>query len=230
MSVTYRRDGAAARIEMDDGKVNVMTPALLGELHSAFDRAEAEGAMVVLSSRRPVFSAGFDVKVFAAGDAAAGAGMVRAGAELALKVMGFPRPVVTVTAGHAFPMGAFLMLSADWRIGVEGDWRVGLNEVAIGLAVPHFALEVARQRLHPAYFSRTAVTGEMFGPAEARVAGFIDELVTPDAAEAAVQSALQRLGKIDEPSHAATKRRARAATLKAMRAAIDADYPLAAVA
>ena len=149
--------------------------------------------------------------------------MLKLGAELAFKILSFPTPVITVTTGHAYPMGAFLMLAADWRIGAEGAWRTGLNEVQIGLTVPRFALEVARQRLTPAYFSRTAVTGEMYGPDEAIRAGFLDEATPLAGLAAAVEAAVERMERLDPASHAATKLRARAGAIAAVRAAIDED-------
>jgi enoyl-CoA hydratase/carnithine racemase len=222
--VTYERTGRAARIRMNDGKVNAMSIAMVEALHAAFDRAAEEEAIAVLSSRAPVFSAGFDLNVIRSGDAITIRTMVKLGAELALKLLSFPTPVITVTAGHAYPMGAFLMLAADWRIGVQGSWRTGLNEVQIGLTVPDFGLELARQRLTPAYFSRTAVTGELFLPEQALEAGFIDQLVSAAHLHECVEAAVARLEGLHPASHAATKLKARSATIAAMRAAIDRDF------
>jgi enoyl-CoA hydratase len=221
--VTYARTGRRARIRMDDGKVNVMNPAMLSALHAAFDRAAAENAIAILSGRETMFSAGFDVKVIGSGVVEDIRSMLALGAELALKILSFPTPVITVTTGHAYPMGAFLMLAADWRIGAEGAWRIGMNEVQIGLTVPFFALEVARQRLTPAYFSRTAITGEMYGPEESLTAGFLDQLVPVDQLDAAVDAAAERLEGINAAAHTATKLRARAGAIAAMRAAIDGE-------
>ncbi|MDO8295620.1 MAG: crotonase/enoyl-CoA hydratase family protein [Caulobacter sp.] len=221
--VTYERVGRAARIRMDDGRLNLMNPAMLSALDAAFDRAAADGVIAVLSGRQDIFSAGFDLKVFRSGDAAASKALVRQGAELALKVLSFPRPVITATEGHAYPMGAFLMLSADWRIGADSGWKGGLNEVAIGLTVPSFALELARQRLAPAWFSRTAITGELFVARDAIEAGLIDALVPVDGVETAIEAAIARLSTIDFGAHAATKRRARRGAIAAVRAAIDAE-------
>ena len=148
--VSYERAGRAAHIRMDDGKVNVMRPAMLTALHAAFDRAAEEQVVAVLSGRPNIFSAGFDLKVIRGSSPANLQAMLSLGAELALKLLSFPTPVITVVEGSAFPMGAFLALASDWRIGAAGDWRIGLNEVQIGIPVPRFGLEVARQRLHPA--------------------------------------------------------------------------------
>jgi enoyl-CoA hydratase len=229
--VTYALDAGVARIVMDDGKVNAMSLPMLQALHDAFDQAARDGAIVALSSSRPgVFSAGFDLKVFAANDPAQSLAMVKSGAELALKILAFKTPVLSVCAGHAYPMGAFLMLASDLRLGADGPWRIGLNEVAIGIAVPGFALELARQRLTPAYLSRTAVTGEMFLPAEAVGAGFLDRVVPPDALADEVAAALEALRRIHLPSHAIVKQRLRAGALQAMRDAIEAELTLEAYA
>jgi enoyl-CoA hydratase len=223
--VCVEQAGRVIRIRMDDGKVNAMNPPMLSALHAAFDRAAHDSSVVVLSGRDAIFSAGFDLKVFSAGNPNAIRAMLRAGAELALKILSFPVPVITVTTGHAYPMGAFLMLAADWRIGTAGSWRIGMNEVEIGLTVPRFALEIARQRLTPAYFSRTAITAEMFAPDEAERAGFLDQVVAPNALDAAVDAAIARMLRLDFAAHRATKLRARAGAIAAVRAAIDDELP-----
>jgi enoyl-CoA hydratase len=224
--VSYRLDGQIARITMDDGKLNVMSLAMLEALHAAFDRAANDKAVAVLSSARDVFSAGFDLKVFAANDATRSHAMVKAGAELALKLLSFGTPVLGVCRGHAFPMGAFLLLASDVRIGAEGNYKIGFNEVAIGLPVPSFGLELGRQRLAPAYLNRTALAGEMFDPAEAVKAGFLDKIVPSGELDATVDAIAASLTQIHLLSHATVKQRLRAGAIAAVRAAIDAELTL----
>jgi enoyl-CoA hydratase len=224
--VSYRLDGQIARIVMDDGKVNVMSMPMLEALHAAFDRAANDKAITVLSSVREVFSAGFDLKVFAANDPVRSHAMVKAGAELALKLLSFRTPIVGACRGHAFPMGAFLLLASDVRIGAEGNYRIGLNEVAIGIPVPSFGLELARQRLTPAYLNRTAATGEMFSPGDAAKAGFLDKIVPPGELDATVDAVAGSLTQIHLPSHAIVKQRLRGGAIAAVRAAIDRELTL----
>jgi enoyl-CoA hydratase len=227
--VSYQLNDGVARIVLDDGKVNVMSTAMLGEIGAAFDRAETEAGIVVLRSTRPgIFSAGFDLKVFASGDAARSLEMVRAGAELALRLMSFPHPTIGVMEGHAFPMGTFLLLACDVRLGARGPHRMGLNEVAIGIAPPSFAIELARSRLHPAWLSRTATLGEMYEPEEALTAGFLDRVVAPEAVDTALEGIIVALRAIHKPSHAIAKKRLRQQTMDAMRMAIDRELTLAA--
>ncbi len=222
--VSYSLADGIATLEMDDGKVNAMSVAMPQALHAGLDRAEADGAVVLLTGRTGIFSAGFDLKVFPQGRTATVA-MLRLGATLAQRILSFPFPVVTACNGHAYPMGAFLMLSADRRIGSAGEFRIGMNEVSIGLTLPLFAIEIARQRLTPAYFQRT-VTGEMFGPGEAVVAGFLDEVVPASELAARSREVAHSLTAIDFNAHAATKLLVRGACLAALQGAIESELHL----
>jgi enoyl-CoA hydratase len=220
---TYSRSGPTATIVMDDGKANVMSLAMLNSLHAAFDEAERDKVVPILKARGKHFSGGFDLNVFAKGSAEEQYLMLRAGAELALRILSFPFPVVAACHGNAYPMGAFLIMSSDHRIAAEGDYRIGMNEVAIGLTVPRFAIEVARQRLTPAYFSRAVMTAEMFGPVEAVTAGFFDRVVPADQLAKAADEAALALSQLNMAAHAATKARARGAVIELIRQVIDED-------
>jgi enoyl-CoA hydratase len=225
--VSYQKNAGVATVSMDDGKVNVMSCAMLRELMSAFAQAEKDSATVILTSARAgIFSAGFDTKILARKNPQEVYEMVRLGAELAARVLAFPHPVVAACPGHAFPMGAFLLLASDIRIGADGPYRIGLNEVAIGIPVPSFALELARNRLLPAYLQRTALTGEMFAPAEAMTAGFLDRVVPADRLHETAGAIAAVLEKLDRPAHASTKERLRKAALAAVRTAIDLEITL----
>lgn len=222
--VTCRLEDGVAHIVMDDGKANVMSIGMLKEIGDALDRAEAAQAVVVLrSARTGVFSAGFDLKVLRADDRQQSLEMIRNGAELALRLLAHPFPTVGVMAGHAFPMGAFLLLACDLRLGVQGPYRIGLNEVAIGISPPRFAIELARSRMHPAWLSRTVTLGEMFGPEEGVQGGLLDRIVGEDDLETTLDAALGAIRSLHMPSHATAKRRLRQPVIAAMRAAIDDD-------
>src|SRR5258707_358326 len=116
--VTYRAHDAVAAITMDDGKVNVLSLAMLTELDAALDRAAADRAVVVLTGRDGVFSAGFDLPVLRAGGTEA-ADLLRAGFDLAARLLAFPTPVPVACPGHAVAVGGFLVLSGGYRIGAR---------------------------------------------------------------------------------------------------------------
>ncbi len=222
---TYQLEGRIATITLDDGKVNVFSIPMLRAAHAALDQAERDRAVVVLTGRSGYFSAGFDLRVFA-GESDQVVEMLTLGATLAERVLSFPTPVVVACTGHAFPAGAFLLLSADLRIGTDGPFLIGLNEVRIGLTVPWFAIEVARQRLHPAHFDRAVVNATMYRPREALAAGFLDGVVDGSELRATSLEAAEELAQLDPRAHAATKRRARAGALRAVRAAIESELTI----
>ncbi|HSZ07768.1 MAG TPA: crotonase/enoyl-CoA hydratase family protein [Steroidobacteraceae bacterium] len=225
--VTYRLEDAVATITMDDGKVNVMSTAMLRALDAALDRAQGDKAIMVLrSARMGIFSAGFDLKIFAANDAERSLEMVKTGAELALRLLSYPFPTIGLMEGHAYPMGTFLLLACDVRIGTAGTSRMGLNEVAIGISPPSFAIELVRSRVHPAWLSRTVTLGEMFEPDEALVAGFLDRVIPADELEPALKDVVAGLRKLHMPSHALAKQRLRHSAMAAMREAIDRELTL----
>jgi enoyl-CoA hydratase len=222
MRVRYELDGPVATLTMDDGKANVMSPAMQADLHAALDRAAADRAAVVLTGRPGLFSGGFDLKVLAGGGAGALA-MVRGGFELAARVLSFPAPVIVACSGHAVAMGVFLLLSGDHRLGAAGPFKLVANEVAIGLTLPFAAIEILRQRLTPAAFQRAALLSEPFAPDEAVAAGFLDRVVAPDELLAAARAVAAGAAALNRDAHAASKRRVREATLAAIRAGIEAD-------
>ncbi|KAB2341001.1 crotonase/enoyl-CoA hydratase family protein [Actinomadura rudentiformis] len=222
MVVRYALEGSVATITMDDGKVNVMSPRMLAELDAALDRALADRAVVLLTGREGLFSAGFDLPTLRAGGPGA-LDMVRGGFELAARILAFPYPVVVACTGHAIAMGSFLLVAGDHRVGATGSYRISANEVAIGITVPRAAVELLRQRLTPAAFNRAVTLAEAFEPEGAVAAGFLDRVVPPpELAEAARAAAVAMTG-LDMKAHAASKLRAREHALAAVHQAIDAD-------
>ena len=150
--------------------------------------------MVLLRGRPGCFSAGFDLGVFQ-GPQEDALLMLTLGATLAERILRFPAPVAAACTGHAFPAGAFLLMAADTRIGADGPFKLGLNEVRIGLTLPLFAIVLARHRLTPSHFDHATVTGTMFDPAGAREAGLLDAVVSPDELDAVALAAAEDLAR-----------------------------------
>jgi enoyl-CoA hydratase len=220
---SYELEGSIATITMDDGKVNAFSIPMLKALHTALDRAERDGAIVVLTGRENYFSAGFDLKVFAGGEVDQVIEMLTLGATFAERILSFPTPVIAACSGHAVAAGSFVLLAADLRIGTEGPFQIGLNEVKIGLTVPWFAIELARQRLTPAHFDRAVVGATMHSPSEAVTAGFLDRVVSASELRAASIVGAEALAELNPAAHAATKLRVRGSALKAIRTAIETE-------
>ena len=149
--------------------------------------------------------------------------LVTAGSTLARRMLAHPYPIIVACPGHAVAKGAFVLLSADYRIGVEGPFNIGLNEVKIGMTMHHVGITLARDRLSNAAFQRSVINAEMFNPQGAMVAGFLDRVVAADQLMPVAIEMAQELKKLNMTAHKNTKRKARKALLDTMDQAIASD-------
>jgi enoyl-CoA hydratase len=220
--VQYDLQDGIATIRIDDGKRNALAPEVLREIYAAFDKAEADEAIVILTGREDVFSAGFDLKVMKKGGTRA-IGMLRLGYGLPARVLRYPYPVVVACNGHSLAMGVFLMLSADYIIGCRGEFRISANEVAIGMTMPRVAAAVLRNRLQPAAFQRAVTVAQYFDPDAALDAGFFDELVYANELSERANQKANEFRELDDVAHRISKRRIRAALVRRLRVSAPLD-------
>jgi enoyl-CoA hydratase len=220
--VRYALHDRVAVLTLDDGKANALSPTTITALQATLDRAEREAAAVLLVGRAGRFSAGFDLNVMT-GDLGGVRALVTAGAELLLRLYLFARPVAVACTGHALAAGALLLLAADLRLGARGQFRIGLNEVALQLTLPVFAMELARDRLATRLFTASVTQARIFDPEEACDAGFLDLLVAPDELLDTALAHARRLAALPDPAFARTKLRERGATVDRIRATLAED-------
>lgn len=220
--LNYSVENDIATLAMDDGKANALGHAMIGEINAALDRAQNEAKAVLISGRDKRFCAGFDLEVMASGPDNVRK-LVGAGAELLMRLYEYRLPVVMACTGHALAAGGLLLLAADSRIGAAGDFKIGLPEVAIGMTLPIFGIELARDRLARNRFSEAVTQARIYGPDEAVAVGFLDETA---AAETLIETASARaatLAALAQPAFANTKRKERAATIAHIRETLEAD-------
>jgi enoyl-CoA hydratase len=220
--VRYTLQGSCALIQMDDGKANALSEAMLTELDDALSRAEGEARALVLAGRPERFSAGFDLKTMMSGPDAAKALVLR-GADLFLRLYGFPLPVVAACTGHALAGGALLLLCADVRVGATGAFRIGLNEVAIGLPTPVLAVELARDRIVTTQLARATLQAQIYGPDDAVGAGFLDEVAAPEQVLERAMQVATRLGELSRHAYEGSKKRLRGRTIAYIASSIEED-------
>ena len=219
----YEQRGDVAVVTVDDGKANALSHDLITALHGALDEAQSSAAAVVFVGRPGRFCAGFDLSVMQGGPDAVRA-LVKAGAELFVRIYEFPQPVVAACTGHALAAGAIWLMAADVRIGAAGAFKIGLNEVSIGMPVPVFATELARDRLSPRHLGAATVLATIYDPATAVEVGYLDAVVEPDAVvETAITRADALAQGLRRGAFAASKANLRAATTTTIRASLDAD-------
>ena len=209
-------------IQMDDGKANALGFEMLAQLDNALDQAEEAGKVVIICGRPGKFSAGFDLSVMGEG----GDGMLkllRSGSAISRRLLAFPTPVILAVSGHAIAMGALLTLSADYRIGLHGTYKIGLNEVAIGMTLPYFAVELARERLVRTHFASAVTMAKLYDSVGAVEAGFLDEVVSEEDLLPRAIAKAEQLAALDMEAHKNTKARTRETFLAVLEDAINKE-------
>ncbi len=199
-----------ATITMDDGKANAFSHLMMQALTDALDRAAAEADVTVIRGREGVLCGGFDLKVIR-GDPSGVPALVSAGARLLMKAWLHPQPLLIGVTGHAVAAGALLVLTADYRIGMDGDFRIGLNETAIGLTLPAFAIELAEARLDRRALTMATIGARLYAPANALDVGYLDQVAVPGNFDDALAAAAEQMKQLDKAAVAGVKQRLRGA-------------------
>lgn len=220
--VSYQVQDKVAVVHMDDGKANALSRPMIDAVLGALARGQAEASAIVLAGRAERFCAGFDLRVMMSGPAAA-TELLRAGSELLLALYGATVPLVIACTGHALAGGALVLLTGDYRVGATGAFKLGLNEVAIGLPVPVLAMELARARLAPTELAQATLGARIYDPESAVAAGYLDAVVAPGELLARATAEAQRLGALSPAAYRATKQRLRGHTIADIRARMEED-------
>lgn len=220
--ISYQLEDGIATLTLNNGKVNAISPDVIVAFNAALDQAVQDRVVVIITGQPGILSGGYDLKVMTSSPQNAVA-LVTAGSTLARRMLAHPYPIIVACPGHAIAKGAFILLSADYRIGVEGPFNIGLNEVQIGMTMHHAGIELARDRLRRSAFHRSVINGEIFNPEGAVDAGFLDKVVPAEQLMATAVAAAQQLKKINMTAHKNTKLKVRKAFLETLDKAIELD-------
>ena len=224
--VTLKINENVAEITMDDGKANVLSHSMFDQLNEAFDAAEKEKAIVILKGRDGLFSGGFDLKELSKGSKEA-LELTSRGSRFARRILSFSTPVIGLSTGHCIAMGAFLMLACDYRVGVQGKFKIGLNETLIGMTMHDFGIELARYRIPLNYFSRSVINAELYTPSDAIEAGFYDAVIKVESMETNISEITQNFKNLNMSAFVGTKIKSRRSLLKTLDECIENDMKMA---
>lgn len=170
-----------AHIALDDGKANAVSFAFIDAFNEVLDQIDAndDAKAIVISGRDGMFSAGFDLKVMM-NEPERAMEMVANGGKLFLRLFQHPLPTIAAMTGHSMAAGILLAMSCDTRIAAEGNYKIGLNETAIGMVLPHYGLELAKARIAPHRLTEAFVQARLYSPEEAVPVGYVDRVTSPD--------------------------------------------------
>ncbi|ETW99802.1 MAG: hypothetical protein ETSY1_13640 [Candidatus Entotheonella factor] len=197
-------NGKVAIITLDDGKANAMSPAFSRAVLDGLERAKAEAQAVLMVGRPGRFSAGFDLQVIAQGGEAR-THMVELGVKMLYSLFTHPQPVVMACTGHALAGGAFILLTGDTRIGTKGDFKIGLNEVAIGMSLPDWGIALAQNRLSRRHITAATIQARIYDPEGAVDAGYLDEVCEADALLETALARAHALAELPQANYANMK-------------------------
>jgi len=213
---------AIVEIQLARPPVNALNRELLIALRESITQAIDEGARgIVLSGGPGMFSAGVDVPALMGRDRDEVRAFWREFFAACAVLARSPVPVVAAITGHSPAGGAVLALFCDYRVMAEGPYKIGLNEVQVGLTVPD-CIQFALRRVVGAYRAeRLVVAGAMIESGEALAHGLVDELTGVDQVTTRALHWLRELLAL--PAHAMLATRAVArADLAAAYADVDA--------
>lgn len=169
------------QVHLDRPPVNALNPELLGELRDAVAGAPAQGVRgIVISGGPKVFSGGLDVPYMLTLERPALREAWGAFFAAAQAIATSPLPVVAAMAGHSPAGGCVLALCCDYRVMATGPYRIGLNEVEVGLVVPEGIQHLMARVVGHYRAERLVVSGTMLDAAQAHAIGLVDELVDID--------------------------------------------------
>jgi enoyl-CoA hydratase len=220
--VLYSLTDGVATLTLNNGKVNAFSPELIADFNRALDQTEQDSAVVIVTGRPGILSGGYDLKIMLSSPKNA-IDLVAAGSTLARRMLAHPFPIVLACPGHAVAKGAFLLLCADYRIGVDGPFNIGLNEVKIGMTMHQVGIALARDRLSTPAFQRAVINAEMFTPQAALTAGFLDQVVPAEQLLSVAAEVARQLKQLNMTAHKNTKLKVRKNLLDALDIAIERD-------
>lgn len=173
-------------VELTSNPVNKQNLEYIRDAHAAMDRVDklSPHKPLILTARGKIFSAGLDFDyvfpLFARGQLTEVEAWFDGYRESMLRVLTSPRLTIAALNGHAIAGGMVLALCCDFRLVAEGDAKLGLNEVVIGIPMPAVYNELARFRLGELAAAEAVLLGKLYGVADAKRLGLVHDVVPQD--------------------------------------------------
>jgi enoyl-CoA hydratase/carnithine racemase len=211
LMIEFIEHGEIHELRLNRPPVNALSPELLAAIGEGVRRAPKEGARAVVLSGSPgVFSGGLDVPCLLALDRQDLAAALEVFFGVVETLARSEVPVVAAITGHSPAGGAVLALACDWRVMADGDFKIGLNEVRIGIPIPAIVASLVQRAVGARRAEDLCVTGRLLDPAEALKTGLVDEVVAPVRVVEAARSWCEQVVSVPSSALAETRTRMRA--------------------
>ena len=203
---TVTEEAGVAVVKFDDGKANTLTLAEFDQMRAALQKASKSSCQAVLLEGRPgYFSAGLNLKVMPTLELPELMKTMQRFGEVVAELYVLDKPVVAAVGGHALGGGAIFGFCSDVRIFADGPFKFGLNEVAGGLVLPTFGIEVARSAVPVEYLTEVALHAKVMNPKEALDRRIAESVHPPEQLRAVAMARAQMLAELGGQAYAKTK-------------------------
>ena len=209
--ILTQNHGPIRELRLNRPPVNALVSELLRQLREAVAAAPSDGVRALVLSGAPgIFSAGLDLRMLVTLDRAGINALWKDLYDTLRAVACSTIPIAAAVTGHAPAGGTVLALFCDWRVVAQGDWKLGVNEVQVGLALPPVILRALQRLIGAHQAERLSTRGLLFGPEEALCIGLVDEIVPPERVIPQAIAWCQELVALPSQAVAYTRAQARA--------------------
>jgi enoyl-CoA hydratase len=225
--VAYTIENKRANITMDDGKANAMDFDYFEEMNSALTEIESsESLVLIIKGRQGFFSGGLDLKLISTLAPNDIDKLSETFARTMLRVFSYPIPTVAICTGHAIAGGAMLAFACDRRHVINGNYRIQVNEIAIGIPLPSWMVLIGKSAIPPEFQTEALLHAKTYTPKEARDAGIFHGLIdNGEDINVAVNSDIEALMSLNKPAYSISKRRLREKEINEVLAVLKEELP-----
>jgi len=216
--------GQVLHIQMYRPPANAMNLEFVESLSAAHADACASGAgAVVISGLDGMFSGGLDVPELLPMPRPDILNFWNAFFVMTRAIASSQVPVIAAVTGHSPAGGAVLAIHCDYRVAASGRFKIGLNEVRVGLPVPHTILLAFERLVGPQRAALLTMQGSLIGPEDALAAGLVDELAESEQVVAQAIAKAESLLALPPIAMNQTRLQSKAAFLALLQDADDAE-------
>jgi enoyl-CoA hydratase len=225
--VAYSIENKRANITMDDGKANAMDFDYFEEMNSALTEIESsESRVLIIKGRQGFFSGGLDLKLISTLTPNDIDKLAETFARTMLRVFLYPIPTVAICTGHAIAGGAMLAFACDRRHVINGNYRIQVNEIAIGIPLPSWMLLIGKSAIPPGFQTEALLHAKTYTPKEACDAGIFHGLIdNGEDIHVAVKSDIEALMNLNKPAYSISKKRLRGKETEEVLAMLKEELP-----
>ena len=210
-----------AILRLNNGVTNAISPRLVNDLSAAVNECRNACKGLILTGGTKFFSIGFDLPTLLPLDRNEIDDFYHRFNQAALDLFTLPVPTVCAIAGHAIAGGTILALTCDYRFAALEKKLLGLNEIKLGVPVPHLADLMLRLIVAERAATEIVYRGEFMTAADARQIGLVDEICAPDTLESRAVEKVLELAALPASAFARIKDSRVAET----RSKFKANYP-----